>query len=116
MGEAKKRGSREERIDQALHMHKPTSIDEIKCQMGLSDDSLFLGYVVHLPESDEFLVEFYDDDYITKKLWGAIPDFAIRYQDFHHAVKVLKAVSQPGRKTVIALLWEVGDQFIVTFS
>lgn len=116
MGEAKRRGSKKERMEQALHTYKPTSTDEIKRQMGLSEDCSFLGYVIHLPESDEFLAKFEDDEYSTMKLWGAIPHLAIRYHDFHEAVKVLKAVSQPGRQTLLALLWEDDDRYFITVS
>lgn len=116
MGESKKRGSKQERIEQALNRYKPTSIDEIRRQMGLPDGSSFLGYVIHLPESDEFLAHFDDSDHKIVKLWAAIPDLAIRYQDFHHAVKVLKAVSQSGRQTLLALLWEEDSQYFVTIS
>lgn len=116
MGEAKNRGSKQERIEQALHTYKPTSTDEIKRQMGLSEDCSFLGYVIHLPKTDEFLAKFEDDEYSTSKIWAAIPDLAIQYQDFHEAVKVLKAVSQPGRQTLLALLWEDNDRYFITVS
>lgn len=120
MGEAKNRGSRQERIDQALeqqlHTYKPTSIDEIKRQMGLSEDCSFLGYVIHLPKTDEFLAKFEDDGYSTSKIWAAIPDLALRYEDFHEAVEVLKAVSQSGRQTLLALLWEDDDRYFITVS
>ena len=116
MGEAKNRGSRQERIDQALHTYKPTSIVEIKRQMGLSEDCSFLGYVIHLPKTDEFLAKFEDDEYSTSKIWAAIPHLAIRYHDFHEAVEVLKAVSQPGRQTLLALLWEDHERYFITIS
>lgn len=116
MGEAKNRGSRQERMEQALHTHKPTPRDEIKRQMGLSEDCSFLGYVIHLPKTDEFLAEFEDNEFSTSKIWAAIPHLAIRYEDFHEAVEVLKAVSQPGRQTLLALLWEDNDRYFITVS
>jgi hypothetical protein len=116
MGQAKNRGSKQERFEQALDKFKPTSREDIKQQMGLSKDCNFLGYVIHLPESDEFLSRFSDDNEATFKGWSPVPDVALRYDDFHEAVKILKIVSKSNRETVLALLWEDDTQYFVTIS
>ncbi len=116
MGEAKNRGSKQERFHQALDSFKPTSHDEIRKEMGLSSDCSCLGYVIHLPKTDEFLSKFEDNEDSTLKGWAPIPDLAICYDDFHEAVKVLKAVSRPDRETLLALLWEDETQYFITIS
>lgn len=114
MGEAKSRGSKGERFQQALEKFKPVSTKDLRQKLGLSENSSFLGYVIHLPESDEFLADFQDDDFLTLKKWAAIPDLALRYDDFHEAVKVLKAISTSTRETVLSVLWENDTHYFIT--
>lgn len=114
MGEAKSRGSKGERFQQAVDKFKPVSTNDLRQKLGLSEDSSFLGYVIHLPESDEFLADFQDDDFAILKKWAAIPDLALRYDDFYEAVKVLKAVSTSTRETVLAVLWENDTHYFIT--
>lgn len=112
MGEAKNRGSKQERFQQALDKFKPVLTDDLRRQLGMDEDCTFVGYVIHLPESDEFLAGFEDNDDVTLKQWGAIPDLALPYRDFHEAVKVLKAVSKSD--AVLALLWENETGYFVS--
>lgn len=66
MGQAKKRGSREQRIAESLGL-KERSLEEIKREFGLPATAKFLGYGVHLPESDEFLAMLEQTVGTTKK-------------------------------------------------
>lgn len=53
MGEAKRRGSRSQRVAAAA-----TAIpapDAVRDSVGFPESCRFIGYVVHLPNSDEFL-------------------------------------------------------------
>lgn len=116
MGQAKNRGSQGERVNQALEKFKPVSTELLRQKLELSEDSSFIGYVIHLPESDEFLAEFRDDDFMTLKKWASTPKQAICYDDFHEAVKVLKTISTPTRETLLAALWEDDIHYFVTVS
>ena len=40
--------------------------------LNIPADAEFLGYGVHLEESDEFLSEFREQDSVTSKMWVAV--------------------------------------------
>lgn len=84
MGQAKKRGTREERLAQRLGLVE-RSLDELKRDLGVPADAEFLGYGVHLEESDEFLSEFGDQGSVTRKMWVKTPELAKLYMEFSGA-------------------------------
>jgi hypothetical protein len=108
MGQAKNRGSREERVAAALGLQQRPLAD-IKRQLGLPEDAEFLGYGVHLKDSDEFLVRFDERSDAAAKVWSKDPQHAINYEEFAAAYDVaLKC-----RGAVVVGMFDLGDQTYV---
>lgn len=58
MGQAKQRGSLDDRIAEAKQqklVEERITINEAKCRLGLPDSAEFQGYVIHLYDEDEFV-------------------------------------------------------------
>ncbi|MBC7198382.1 MAG: hypothetical protein H5U32_03935 [Pseudomonas balearica] len=100
MGQAKNRGSLEQRIEQAkaeraelaekLGLEKRT-IGEIKSDLGLPEDARFHGYAVHNPEKDDFLSIYSDTKDAITKQWVNSPAGAKCFEDFVDAYKLARA-------------------------
>lgn len=109
MGQAKNRGSRAQRIAEALGL-KQRPLADIKKELGLTDDAEFLGYAVHRPGADEFLAQFYNTNLRTQKAWAKTPQVAIRYEDFSEAYDV----SRKCEGSIVVGMFDIGDQIFVT--
>lgn len=111
MGQAKKCCTRERRVAEALGL-KERSLSEIKQGLGIADDAEFLGYAVHLENSDEFLAEFTDspEEGITRKAWAKTPELAQAYGTFIEA----HDVSKQCRGAVVVGMFDTGNQIMVT--
>ena len=116
MGEAKRRGSKEERIYQALDDFSPISTSQIKDEMNIPQDAVSLGYVIHLPESDEFLGDYRSGNIMFHTAWTSTPSLAKRFSDFHEAVVIVKELERPDRDTILCLLFEDENRFYVAYS
>lgn len=92
-------------------MPEVTPIVEAIQQLGLPEGSQFLGYVVHLPDSDEFLASFEDTPEVTKRSFSQSPLLAKRYGDYHQALGESQACKQHAEPW---LLFDTGDQLVVT--
>ncbi|ENW40872.1 hypothetical protein F920_03541 [Acinetobacter baumannii NIPH 335] len=60
MGQAKQRGTLEQRVKQAQEQKDDfygteRSVAEVLAELGLPKESTVKGYVIHLPEKDEFV-------------------------------------------------------------
>lgn len=84
MGQAKQRGTREERLAQRLGLVE-RSLDELKRDLNIPADAEFLGYGVHLEESDEFLSEFREQGSVISKMWAKTPELAKMFMEFSGA-------------------------------
>lgn len=79
-------------------------------ELGLPAGSKFCGYIVHLPNEDEFIAEIKDSAAVTKRIFCKIPDIAKRYQDHKKAIKDAEGCKQ---QTEICLLFDVKNQYAV---
>jgi hypothetical protein len=60
--------------------------DAIK-NLGLPSNSKFLGYVVHLPDQDEFLAFSEENELLERSVFSQTPELAKIYDDYHSALK-----------------------------
>lgn len=105
MGQAKIRGTREQRAAQKQEQ-VVQSIEETKRRTGIPADAKFVGYAVHLEQTDEFLSRFEEDLDATKKLWSKRPQDALLFMTF-------EACYEKHRKcqnSVVAALFETETQ------
>ena len=108
MGQAKNRGSREQRIAESQGL-KQRSLADIKKEYGLPDTAEFLGYGVHNVERDEFLAQFEVTTAVTKRGWAKDPQLAIQHEGFAEAYET----SRKCAGSIVVGMFDLGDQIYV---
>lgn len=117
MGEAKNRGTFQQRVAQSVEAKQRLSdslglvrrsLDDIREELGLPEDSTFHGYVVHRPQDDEFLVRFATQPHATARDWCKGPQWAHRFEDFADAYRLAREPDE-----IVVGLFETETQFFV---
>ncbi len=108
MGQAKLRGTRDQRIAQALGL-KEVPLSDLKKEYGLKEDAEFLGYGIHLEKSDEFLALFDTSGALEKKAWAKTPELALRFDSIADAHDTSKAC----RGSIVVGMFDIGEQIFV---
>lgn len=114
MGQAKKRGSLEERIAQAQQERldgERITIDEAKRRLELPDAAKFLGYVIHLYDQDEFLGKVEETDMAINRVYVKIPDLAHIYKTVEDAVN--EAMQIDKYRLLVCLLFEIDNKYMI---
>lgn len=106
MGQAKQRGAREDRVAEALNLKKVDPA-EARRLLGLDDSAIFMGYVVHVEKSDEFLADYKETSITVERKFAKTPDLAKCFDDFIGAYDIARA----GKGEVVAMLFDVGSQY-----
>ena len=97
MGQAKNRGSLEDRIKQAQEKKANTetiTISEAMKKLNLPESAQFSGYVIHLPESDEFLANIDETEEMVKYAYAKTPIFAKKYENAEDAIAIAKEIEK----------------------
>lgn len=89
---------------------KKTSTTEIIKELGLPEGSKCLGYVVHLPNEDEFLAYCKETHEMTQRAFSKTPNGAKVYKVYKKALRDAKGCNQ---KAETYLLFDIGSQLIV---
>lgn len=113
MGQAKQRGSREERIKQAQDQKlegERISIEEAKKRLNLPEGTEFRGYVINLPDRDEFLSTFDETEDLINTAYAKIPDLAKVFHSIESAVEVAEEITK--HRLFICLLFEADKQYL----
>lgn len=108
MGESKRRGSKQERVEQALESKK-RKLDEIRGKLGLPENAEFCGYLVHSVDKDEFVHSIEETTMVVKRAFAKTPELAMRFDHFWDAYKYAKE----DKGEIVVGLFEVGGEFIV---
>lgn len=98
-------------------MHNNTQqvkISDVIAELGIPANSKLLGYAVHKPDSEEFLMEYKKNIGAEKWLWAKTPQLAHLYQDFQQAL--LHSAAYPKAPTLVGLVFDIGDQLFFASS
>jgi len=118
MGQAKNRGSQADRQQQAKAQRnafaeamglKQRPLAEIKKELGFPSDAQFQGYAVHIPSSDEFLLQISELEHAAARQWGKSPGIAMCFEDFAEAYTLIR----PDRGEVVVAVFETESQYFV---
>lgn len=114
MGQAKHRGTAEERAQQAREKRReeltPVSVDELRASHGVPADAEFVGFVVWLRERDEFLVHLDVTPAMTKRGYGPVVEAAVRFPTWDDAAPHAAASKHPA---IVAAAFDMGKQIAV---
>ncbi|HAV5546679.1 TPA: hypothetical protein JI101_07450 [Acinetobacter baumannii] len=114
MGQAKQRGSLEERIAQAYQTKldgERVTIDEAKLRLGLPNTAEFLGYVIHLYDKDEFVGKVDETETVINRVYVKIPDLAKIYDAVEDAVN--EALKIDKYRLLVCLLFEFNNKHMI---
>lgn len=114
MGQARQRGTLEERITQAQQEKldgERITIEEAKRRLELPDSAEFLGYVIHLYDQDEFVGKIIDTTIATTRSYVKIPDLAHVFETVEEAVN--EALKIDKYRLLVCLLFEFNDQHMI---
>jgi len=89
-------------------MARKINIPELLKKYNLPLDAHFVGFVVHLTQSDEFLSFYEDTPHAQSLMWSLLPDLAYAFPTENHAKKF---VTSYGHGSVVALLFDLGHTY-----
>lgn len=112
MGEARRRGSAAERAKQS-RARREISVDELIHELGLPQDSKYMGYVIHCPEHDDYLASLDVQRDNTFRAYAKSPEGALVLSDYAEACQIADDIT---KKTLIGILFDVGNQLYVAFN
>ena len=114
MGQAKQRGTAEQRAQTAREKRReglqPVDIDDLRAEHGVPSDAKFVGFVVWLRERDEFLVLLEEAPTLTKRAYGRAVEAAVRFSTWDEAVPHADASKHPA---IVAAAFDMGKQIFV---
>ena len=114
MGQAKQRGSLQERIASAQQQKldgERITIEEAKRRLELPDIAEFLGYVIHLYDQDEFVGKIEENKVAVNRIYVKIPDLAQIFDSVEEAIN--EALRIDKYRLLVCLLFEVDNQHII---
>ncbi|WP_180162565.1 hypothetical protein [Acinetobacter sp. YH12069] len=114
MGQAKQRGSLQERIAHAQQQKvdgERITIEEAKRRLELQDNAEFLGYVIHLYDQDEFVGKIEENDVAINRVYVKIPDLAQIFDTVEEAID--EALKIDKYRLLVCLLFEVDNQHMI---
>ena len=116
MGQAKNRGSLEDRIKQSQEKQdnfygSKATIEEIIKGLDLPADSKAIGYVIHLPEKDEFVATINDNNISFSVAYARTPELAMIYDEPQKAISDAKKISK--HKLLVCVLFETSNQYMI---
>lgn len=87
------------------------SITEIMEKLGIPKDSKYLGYVIHLPNEDEFLAFYQSTKSSVQRGFSRSPESAIKYKSYKKALSHAKSCKQIAE---VWLAFNLNHQILVT--
>lgn len=114
MGQAKQRGTAEERAQMARNRRheglQPVDIESLRAEYGLPSDAKFLGFVVWIADRDEFLLKVEAAASMTKRYYGPQAELAEHFPTWDAAAAHAK---QSNHQAVVAAAFDTGDKIVV---
>jgi hypothetical protein len=89
-------------------MRQRIKISELMKQFKLPEHAEFVGIVVHLPSTDEFLAHYEDTPDASNYVWAKVPDLAFTFESQKKAEGFVKSY---GKGAVVGLLFDLGDTY-----
>ena len=118
MGQAKQRGSKQDRIQAAQAKQREQlgifekPIEEVYKEYNLPETAVPMGYVINITKSDEFLAMYEELDDRTNYAYTPRPELAKIFEDVNQAIPVAKKVAEK-YETDICFMFDTDSQYMV---
>lgn len=100
-----------------LSNFEAVSEDDFLKMVGLPNDALFLGYTVHLHDTDEFLFSIGESSPSVKaRTWTRDVEWALVTRDHKCVVEIFNDVATTNNAAAIVLLFDVNGKISVCFG
>lgn len=109
MGEAKRRGSQEQRTEEAKQQ-KAVTIEELRRMHNIPEEAEFDGFVVWLKNRDEFLVRVNEQTGRADRMYGKDVTMATRFNSFEEAEPHAKASKYPA---IVAVAFDLDQRVFI---
>jgi uncharacterized protein VirK/YbjX len=83
----------------------------LKKELGLPSSAKYLGYVLNIPASDEYLAFHEESGGIIQWAWAALPQHAKRYKNLKSIREVQRDYTK--YKSVLCYLFDLPDRYVV---
>lgn len=87
------------------------TIDDIRKLDGIPDDVEVVGYVIHLPDKDEFVGKIKKSSGMLTIAYVAAPHYAKVYKNHKSAIKDAKLIIK--HKLMVCALLESSNQYVI---
>ena len=118
MGQAKQRGSKQDRIQAAQAKQREQlgifekPIEEVYKEHNLPKTAVPMGYVINITKSDEFLAIYEELNDRTNYAYTPRPELAKIFEDVNDAIPVAKKVAEK-YETDICFMFDTDSQYMV---
>jgi hypothetical protein len=113
MGEEKRRGNRDQRVAEAMTARQTP--ESVRVEMGLPESCQFHGYVVYLPDTDEFVAGTDGSSHgASMTAYGATPNLAKTWPTYRAAEQA--AVPIKKHRTVVSYLFSSDSKWYLGFD
>lgn len=85
----------------------PPSENQLKMDVELPQDCKFLGWAVHTPHEDGFLLTSHEGDVLVSRAFGPSPEKAAKYDDPNIPARIVDDLAYPA---VVTALFDLGAQ------
>lgn len=104
MGQAKNRGSLEERVEAAIKSKDPR-LEKLRADLGIPERVTFSGYLLKVDDQDKFVSDVSDGIYG----FATSPEQALQFQTFDQARDLARAE----HNEVVVALFDFGSKLLV---
>ncbi len=93
-------------------MSKEPTLLDLKKALGIPLSSKFLGWLVHHPIKDEYLVTYKDDDFSTEMGWGLSPETGKKFKTLKKCQQIIRRLEIQDRAESVPA-FDIGKQIVV---
>jgi len=86
-------------------------IEKIKISSGFPVNSIFMGYVLYLPDNDEYLIYYDDDEFRTNCCYAKELSMALPFKSYNRARNAAKEINH---KSVISLFFKFDESCYIS--
>ena len=84
---------------------------ELGAESNFPPNTKFVGYVIRLPEADEFLLNFRVNSHAVSMQWSRMPHLAKIFDTQQKAQHVISQLDKPG--VMVGWMFDLGSQYFV---
>lgn len=93
-----------------MNKFKELNSPEVKQTFGLPLSSEFIGFVIHLPEKDEFISYYKETNNLKQTLYHNTPEHAIKFKSYKKAKKTAKKCKH---YTEVFMAYDCGRHIVI---